>query len=242
MGKLIVIEGTDCSGKETQTNLLMKRLYEEGYSVEKLSFPMYDTPTGKIIGSTLLGKPQMCRDLLKEEHGFFPEGGGNIDPIAAIYLYAADRRYNLPKIREALDNNDILILDRYVPSNMAHRGGLEKDKLMRKYYYDLIDKLEYEISELPRPDQTIFLYMPYLAACELKKNREEELDETETNEEYLKLSEKAFLELAKIYNYDKIDCATEDDKPRSIEAIHEDVYQAVKNNIKVKKRVIKKGD
>ena len=227
MGKLIVIEGTDCSGKEMQTNLLTERLESEGYSVAKLSFPMYDTPTGKIIGACLLGKPHMCDELLKEAHGLFPEGGGNIDPIVAILLYAADRRYNLPKILEALNNNDVLIIDRYVPSNMAHRGGLTEDKLERRFYYDFIEKLEYDTNNMPRPDKTIFLYMPYEQACILKENRKEKPDETETNEKYLRLGEQAYLELAKLYNYDTIDCVSEDGEIISPEKINEEVYQRV---------------
>ena len=231
MGKLIVIEGTDCSGKETQTNLLMQRLESEGYSVAKLSFPMYDTPTGKIIGACLLGKPHMCEKLLQDNHSFFPEGGGNIDPIAAINLYAADRRYNLPKVLEALDNNDILILDRYVPSNMAHRGGLIEDKLERRYMYDIIEKLEYEINGMPRPDNVIFLYMPYSAAKELKKYRMEKPDEVEQNEEYLKRGEKAYLELAQLYKYDTIDCIDEDGEIKNIECINRELYAIVEKKL-----------
>lgn len=56
MSKLIVVEGTDCSGKETQTNLLIERLKFEKAIIEKLGFPMYDTPTGKIVGGSYLGK------------------------------------------------------------------------------------------------------------------------------------------------------------------------------------------
>ena len=55
-GKLIVIEGTDCSGKETQTSLLVQRLSKMGEKIERLSFPMYDTPTGRIVGGPYLGK------------------------------------------------------------------------------------------------------------------------------------------------------------------------------------------
>ena len=55
-GKLIAIEGTDCSGKETQTNLLIKKLREEGVQVQNFSFPNYNSPTGKIIGGPYLGK------------------------------------------------------------------------------------------------------------------------------------------------------------------------------------------
>ena len=239
MGKLIVVEGTDCSGKETQTNLLMKKLESDGVSVTKLSFPMYDTPTGKIIGACLLGKPHMCDELLKQDHSFFPEGGGSIDPIAAIDLYAADRRYNLPKINKALEENDIVILDRYVPSNMAHRGGLIDDPLKRRYMYDLIDKLEYELNEMPRPDKTLLLYMPYEQACILKKNRKEAPDEAEKNETYLRHGERAYLELGKLYNYDIINCV-ENGNLRTIEDINNEVYENVskmirKNNIRVLK-------
>ena len=103
MGKLIVIEGSDCSGKETQTKLLVERLKKEGVKVATLSYPRYDTPTGKIIGACLLGKPDMCREYLKFKKSFFPEGGGNIDALTAISYYAADRRYSLPEINKYLN-------------------------------------------------------------------------------------------------------------------------------------------
>ena len=65
MGKLIVIEGTDCSGKGTQSELLFKRLESEKKKVVKLSFPMYDTPTGKIVGGPYLGKESICKGWFK---------------------------------------------------------------------------------------------------------------------------------------------------------------------------------
>ncbi len=226
LGKIIVIEGTDCSGKETQTRLLVERLKKQNIKIERISFPMYDTPTGKIIGACLLGKKEMCKTLLREEHGFFPEGGGNIDSLAAINLYAADRRYNLPKIKKLLDEGNIVIIDRYVTSNMAHRGGLIENKADRLKMYDKIDKLEYEINELPRPDKTVLLYLPYEYACELKKNRKEAPDEAETNVEYLKKGEKAYLELADIYNYDIINCVS-NTTIRTIEDINDELYNKI---------------
>lgn len=178
-GKIIVIEGTDCSGKETQTKLLVEKLKKENIKVKRISFPMYDTPTGKIIGACLLGKLDMCKNLLQQNNSFFPEGGGNIDSLAAINLYAADRRYNLPIIKDLINNGYNVIIDRYVTSNMAHRGGLVDSKKERLKLYEKIDKLEYEINELPRPDKTLLLYLPYEYACELKKNRKETPDEAE---------------------------------------------------------------
>ena len=78
-------------------------LNKENIKTVRISFPMYDTPTGRIIGACLLGKPDMCNEFLKTEHSFFPEGGGNVDSLAASAFYAADRRYNLPIIEKYLN-------------------------------------------------------------------------------------------------------------------------------------------
>ena len=226
-GKLIVIEGTDCSGKETQSKLLVEKLKQDGKKVACISFPMYDTPTGRIIGACLLGKKELCSKYLKENHSFFKEGGGEIESLAALCYYAADRRYNLPIINKYLEEGYTLIVDRYVTSNMAHRGGMLEKKEDRLKMYQKIDVLEYELMELPRPDQVILLYMPYEQACLLKQKRNEAPDEVEQDENYLRRGEKAYLELASIYHYDVINCV-ENNEIRSIEDINEDVYKLVR--------------
>lgn len=230
-GKLIVIEGTDCSGKETQSKLLVERLKKDGEKVATISFPMYDTPSGRIVGACLLGKPYLCEEYLKENHGFFPEGGGEVDSLTALCYYAADRRYNLPVIEKYLNDGYTLIVDRYVTSNMAHRGGMLETKEERLKMYQKIDTLEYELMELPRPDQVILLYMPYEQACVLKKQRKEAPDEVELDEKYLKRGERAYLELADIYNYDVVNCAP-NNQIRTIEDINEDVYELVRRKNK----------
>ena len=226
-GKLIVVEGTDCSGKETQTRLLVEKLNEVGIKVERLSFPNYDSPTGKIIGACYLGKPQMCKELLKEENGFFMEGASNVDPFVSINFYAADRRYNKPIIDKLLDSGVNVILDRYVGSNMAHQGGMLKTKSEREKMFKKIEMLEYEINELKKPDMTIFLYVPYEVACELKKNREEVPDQVESSREYLKNSERTYLELVDLYDYEKIDCV-KDGHMRTIEDINKEVFKKIR--------------
>ena len=230
-GKLIVIEGTDCSGKETQSKLLVERLKKDGEKVATISFPMYDTPSGRIVGACLLGKPYLCEEYLKENHGFFPEGGGEVDSLTALCYYAADRRYNLPVIKKYLNDGYTLIVDRYVTSNMAHRGGMLETKEERLKMYQKIDTLEYELMELPRPDQVILLYMPYEQACVLKNLRKEAPDEVELDENYLKRGERAYLELADIYNYDVVNCAP-NNQIRTIEDINEDVYELVRRKNK----------
>ena len=95
-GKLIVIEGTDCSGKETQTKMLTKRLEKENIACVRLCFPNYDSPTGKIVGGPYLGKDYICE-------GWFPEGAANVDPKVSSLYYAADRKYNVKNIEESAE-------------------------------------------------------------------------------------------------------------------------------------------
>ena len=104
-GKIIVIEGTDCSGKETQTKLLVEKLTKEGKKCIRFGFPMYDTPTGKIVGGPYLGKPEISES-------WFKEGAVNVDPHVVCLYYAADRRYNMDKIQKYLDEDYYFILDR----------------------------------------------------------------------------------------------------------------------------------
>ena len=102
-GKLIVIEGTDCSGKETQAKLLEKKLNQLGYKTKELYFPNYDSPTGKIIGGCYLGNKEIVSEYLKTSDGWFLEGASKVDSLVASLYYAADRRYNVKDINELLD-------------------------------------------------------------------------------------------------------------------------------------------
>ncbi len=223
-GKLIVIEGTDCSGKETQVKRAVARFKEMGVNVYNYSFPMYDTPTGRIVGGPYLGKSYIGE-------GWFPEGAANVDALTASAYYAADRRYNIGIIKEHLENGDIVILDRYVESNMAHQGGKLKTQEEREKMYQKLDTLEFEIMELPRPDAVIFLYMPFEYAAILKKNREETPDQLESNKAHLKQAETAYLELTEKYGYKKITCVKED-IIRTIDDINDEVVETLKEIIK----------
>ena len=191
-GKLIVIEGTDCSGKETQAKLLIKHLKEQGMKVEVFSFPNYDSPTGKIIGGPFLGKATIGE-------GWFEEGAVSVEPKVAALYYAADRRYNLPKIEEKLNQGISLILDRYVYSNMAHQAGKIEDTNERMNMYAWLDILEFKLLELPKPDIALFLHMPSKFTNQLKQNRKEIPDQLESDEAYLQKAENAYLELASVY-------------------------------------------
>lgn len=219
-GKLIVIEGTDCSGKQTQSGKLYEELTNQGYKVKAFQFPRYDTPTGMIIGGSYLGKPAIGK-------GLFPEGAPNVPGKVASLYFAADRVYNIGEIEKSLSEGYVVILDRYVESNMAFQGGKIFDLKERRKMYKFLYTLEYKLLKLPKPDIKIFLYMPYESACELKKNRPEVPDQHEKDENILRNAENAYKEIAKIYSFDTINC-TENNRIKSIEEIATCVLKTVK--------------
>lgn len=219
-GKIIVIEGTDCSGKETQTKLLVEKLKKQNRKCIRFDFPMYDTPTGKIVGGAYLGKPEICES-------YFKEGAVNVDPRVTSLYYAADRRYTLPKILKYLEEDYYVILDRYTTSNLAHQGSKIKEKEERFNMYQWIDKLEYWLLQLPKPDKTIFLHVPYENTLELRKNRAS-IDEHEKSVEHLKHAEEAYIELAELYNWDRIECI-KDGKLRTVDDINEEILKIIEN-------------
>ena len=215
-GKYIVIEGTDCSGKETQSTLIEKKLKEKGIKCLHLSFPMYDTPTGKIVGDDYLGR---------NKESLFKEGATNVSPYIASLYYAADRKYNISKIIDYYNEGYYIILDRYTTSNMAHQGSKIENKEERFYMYQWIDKLEYWLLKLPKPDKTIFLHMPIKYTLELEKNRKSQ-DDHEKDPDYLRKSEEAYIELSELYGWDKIECV-KDGKIKKIEEINEEIMQLI---------------
>lgn len=223
-GKLILIEGTDCSGKETQTKLLIDKLNKENIKCVRIGFPYYDSPTGKIIGGPYLGKSYIC-------DGWFSEGATNVDPKVSSLYYGADFLYHLKDMNEILNQGINIILDRYFYSSFAHQGGKEKNKSKRLELYKWLEKLEFELLELPDPDIKVFLHMPYDVASELRKNREEKPDQNESSKEHLLMAEKAYIEVANLYNFKTIECSL-DNKPRQIDDINDQLYNFVKSKLK----------
>lgn len=223
-GKLIVIEGTDCSGKQTQSELLFKRLLKDGFDVEKYSFPNYDSSTGKIIAGPVLGKNYVCES-------FFSDVTKVDSKVISLY-YAADRKYNIDKINSDINDGKIVILDRYVYSNMAFQGAklnTEKEKIEM---FKWLEKLEFDFLELPRSDINIFLHMPTSLIIDLVKNRNELADEHEKNLEYLKKAEDTYILMSEKYNFKTIECQ-KNNKIRTIENINEELYNYVKKELQI---------
>ena len=210
MGKIIVIEGIEGSGKETQSKLLVETLNKIGVKSIEFSFPMYDTPTGKIF-----------KDCLLNNNNYFNETIDTLDPELVCLYTAADRKYNIKKINKYLNLDYIVVINRYTSSNMANQGSKYKDPEERFYMYQWIDKLEYWLLKLPKPDYTILLNMPY------KYNNQISFDLLKDNTKQEKVLQ-AYLELAGLYNWDIIECI-DDSKEKSIEEIHEEIMELLKN-------------
>ena len=223
MGKLIVIEGTDSSGKETQTKKLYERLLSEGENVRKISFPNYDSPACEPVKMYLAGK--------------FGDNASKVNPYPISTMYAIDR-YASYKMDwgNFLQNGGIIITDRYTTSNMVHQASKIDDKEEKEKYLQWLEDLEYNKMELPKPDMVIFLNMPTDMAAKLmaeRKNKitgESQKDIHEKNKEYLKKSYDNACEIAKKYNWQEIKCVNKELK--SIEDIGEEIYNLVSSLLK----------
>jgi len=229
-GRLIVIEGTDGSGKRTQADKLLDRLNCRGLPTQLISFPRYETPAGRIIGQCYLGKEIGDGDV-----AWFGEPDKLDARVASLY-YAADRLDAVPEILEIINSGHNLILDRYYQSNMGHQGGKISDRDEREKMFDYLEELELKINQIPREDMTIFLYMPLVVSAELRKQRAEKTQQVqdghESNPDHLRRAEESYLNLEKRFgNWQRIDCAPEGTRQslKSLEEIHNEIYAVVKN-------------
>ena len=226
-GKLIAIVGTDGSGKETQKNMLVQRLKNEGYGVQGMSFPRYDTPTGKVIGEYYLGK-----DLGLGTGAVFGEAD-KVDAKLASILYAQDRYCAKPEMEKILESGKHLILDRYYQDNMAHQGGKIESFEEREKMFNWLENLELGLYGIPKEDATIFLHMPRNVAIELRNRRGEKTGEKadghESNPEHLIRAENTFLHLTDKYNWKRINCTKDGtiDTLKNPNQIHDEVWDYV---------------
>ena len=142
-GRLIALEGIDGSGKRTQMNLLRDVIAagEGGHSVYSTGFPQYDSWFGKMVGQFLNGD-------------FGPLD--SVDPRFTALLYAGDRFEAKPKLEAALNNGQIVLVDRYIGSNLAHQTARVAPE-KRAEFKAWIEHLEYGIYELPREDLVLYL-------------------------------------------------------------------------------------
>lgn len=220
MGKLIVIEGTDSSGKETQTKKLYERLANEVEKVRKISFPNYESPA--------------CEPVKMYLAGAFGDNALNVNPYPVSTMFAIDRYASYKMDWESFYNaGGIIVTDRYTTSNMVHQASKIENIDEKSKYLGWLEDLEYNKMGIPKPDLVIFLNMPTEMAVKLMETRknkitgEEKKDIHEKDTSYLKKSYDNACDIAKKYNWQEIKCV-ENKRLKTIEEIGEEIYTLVK--------------
>lgn len=222
-GRLIVIDGTDGSGKATQAKLLAEALKRAGHTVKVVDFPeYYKNFFGAFIGHCL---SERYYDFLK------------VHPKIASVLYAADRWESSAEMREWLKKGYVVIANRYVSANQIHQAGKIASAAKRKAFLKWLDEMEYGVFKIPRPDVVFYLSLPISLVQTLlhKRNKTKQraylrrkADVHESDAAFLENSRRSALKLVKeLNNFIKIDCAPKGEiLPR--EAIHAEMYKKVK--------------
>ena len=211
MGKLVVIEGSDGSGKATQTRKLFERLRDVGVDVRRVSFPNYESESSALIKMYLRG-----------------DFGGNaeaVNPYAAATFYAIDRFANFFEWKNFYQSGGLVLSDRYVGSNMAYQAAKLDDERERIKFLAWLDDLEYMHYGLPRPDLTIFLDMSPEICAVLRRERGRE-DIHEADAAYQNKIYNMYKELARKYGWRVVNCQS-GSFARSTMDIHEEILTLV---------------
>lgn len=227
-GKIIVIEGTDGSGKQTQAQILRKRLEMEGYTVYSTSFPNYPSDSSAAVRMYLNGQ-------IKKE----PK---EVSAKAASTFYAVDRYITYKQEIEPIykEGESVIVFDRWVESNIIHQGcklisdiSDEKERSQKLVeFIEWLHGLEYLDMEVPKPDVTIYLNVPVDYTIKLRKDRAnkitggEQQDIHEADEKHLIDASMSGTLAAKTLNWQVIECV-KDGQMRTIEDIASEVWQRV---------------
>ncbi len=217
MGKLIVFEGTDGSGKSTQFHLLTKKLQAMNIDFQTMEFPQYSQPSSSLI-----------RMYLGGEFGARP---ADVNAYAASTFYAVDRYASYRTVwGNYYNNGGIMLSDRYTTSNAVHQASKEPDE-KREDFFRWLYEFEYSHMELPKPDIVLYLDVPTELAEKMLRKREVNTNTTadihEQHMDYLRLCRKTGLEAAKYYGWRIVECA-KDGAMRSVEDIHNEIFELVK--------------
>ncbi len=220
MGKLIVIEGLDASGKGTQASRLLSRLEENGVPAFAIDLPNYGDDSSALV-----------RMYLGGELGTHP---GDVNAFAASTFFAVDRFASFKKFWSKEYNEEkVIVANRYTTSNACH----QMTKLQREdwdSYLDWLFDFEYNKLEIPKPDCVIFLDMPVEVSQKLLKKRyqndESKKDIHELDVDYLRHCRDAANYACERLGWKRIVCA-EGGEPKSIEEISDLIFEIVKDFI-----------
>ena len=217
MGKLIVLEGTDGSGKSTQFRLLSEHLQRDSVEFKHIVFPRYDQESSALIRMYLGGQ--------------FGSKPNDVNAYAASAFYAVDRfaSYKMDW-GKWYEEGGLVLSDRYTTSNAVHQASkepAEKRSAYLKWLYDF----EYDKLGLPRPDLTFYLDVPTDFSEKMLRSREQatntQADIHEKDTAYLATCRQTGKEAAAYYGWTVIECV-KDGAMRSMEDIHQEIYQHVR--------------
>lgn len=216
MGKLVVIEGLDGSGKATQTALLAERLTAENQSVRQVSFPDYKSDSSALVRMYLAGE--------------FGKDPSSVNAYAASSFYAVDRFASYSKDWGTFYKEGGLVLaDRYTTSNAIHQLSKLPQPEWKKFL-DWLQDFEYTKLGIPAPDLVIFLDLDTQVSQKLLEKRYGDADKKDIHEqdlEYLNRCSQAAHWCAKTLGWITVQC-TQEDSIRSRQDITNDVYTQVK--------------
>jgi dTMP kinase len=222
-GKVIVIEGSDGSGKATQTKKLFDRLAEDGFSIRKVEYPNYGSDSSALVKMYLGG-----------EFGSRPD---DVNPYAASSFYAVDRYASYKKEwEEFYFAGGIVLADRYTTANMVHQASKIDDSALRESFLDWLWDYEFVKLGLPVPDCVIFLDVDPSCSRRLMENRsnkingEQDKDIHEKDPVFLQKSHASACLVAEKYGWIRVSCL-DSGELREIDDIHEEIYSRVINTI-----------
>lgn len=201
-GKIVSLEGLDAAGKSSQVDLIIKFLNDKKIQSESIHFPAYtDNTYGSIISM-----------YLKGDFGSIDD----VDPYFVASIYALNRYLFLEKLNDLLDRNDVVILDRYVYSNMAFQGAkFADDEIATRKIMDWIYDFEFNALGLPKCNACIFLDVPIdtirkrLSETRLGADREYLDGKTDIHENDMKFQERVrynYLNLINSPDYSIVSC------------------------------------
>lgn len=215
-GKLIVFEGTDGSGKATQSELLCQELTRRGVPYRKLTFPRYQEESSALV-RLYLG-------------GAFGQKPGDVNAYAAAAFYSVDRYASYKQDWGAFyESGGLLIADRYTTSNAVHQTAKLPPE-QRDAFLDWLFDFEYRLLGLPAPTLVLYLDMPTEVTERMMRRRESDTHTTadihERDADYLRHCRENAAHVVERCGWTRIDCAC-GGAPRTIEDIHREVMDSV---------------
>ncbi len=216
MGKLIVFEGIDGSGKSTQFRLMCRCFEQEGVAFSRLTFPQYQEPSSALI-----------RMYLNGEFGEDPEA---VNPYAASTFFAVDRYASYMKVwREPYNSGTVILTDRYTTSNALHQGAKLSEKKRHEFFRWLYE-FEFGLMELPKPHIVIYMDIPAGKAAERIRDRQAATgtaaDIHERNMAYLTECARCGEQAADYFGWHKVSCF-KGGTARSEQEIHDEIRNII---------------